>query len=1670
MKSIRSPLAIFVQCMVWLAWLQSGLAFGSTHEVTSDGRIAAGQVTVNQSDGEWNRVEFGTRFTAVPVVVMGPPSYRESQPSTIRIRSVTRRGFEFQIDEWDYLDGNHIAETMSYIALVPGEHNLDGQRAVAGRINPVNHTWKTVDYPSVFSRTPVVLTQQVTSLGVQATVTRLRSVNERSFQVRLQEEEGNDGTHANETVDYIAIRPGSGGLPGSTASLIAGRTPNSVTGLPNWYDVDFGVNIDNAGFVARMQTQEGPDPAALRYTDLSAGSVKVVVEEEASSDDELGHAPETVGWLAFSAGEDWAPLQFESAEQRSTSYEAGAERAIDGVTNGDFSGASVTHTSNSEKTWWEGDLGQERVVSKVKIHNRSDCCAGRLQQFHIILTNKNPGTAGQLLDLQSVLETARVTRRVGEAVDASEPYTWNLNKPTTARYVLIYKPANSVLSLAEVEVEGSTDILAASGIKTGAITYEAWEGIGGTAVDSLTEAAPFPENPSITSSLDRFEAPANRGDYYGARIQGYLVPPRSGEYTFWIASDDNSELWLGENQSASSRRLIASVSDWTQAREWDDPGELGQRSVSIELSAGKPYYIEALHKEAAGGDNLSVAWKGPGIATRRIVEGQYLAPYRPEESGPRLYGAWEPSTYDLQFESAEQSATSHGGRAERAIDGNTDGNWSRDSVTHTTNGPNWWEGDLGREHRVTQVRLHNRTDCCADRLQGFHIILTNRDWGESGETIDIDQVLASAESVKYVSGAVGTDGPFVWTLQGPASVRYVLIHKAGNSALSLAEVEVAGSAPLRFSRLGGGSVLYERWAGIVGNSVANLTGAERFPDSPDHETTLKAFEAPVGDGDSYGARMRGYLIPPKTGSYTFWIASDNGSQLWLGDGPDPASRQKIASVSNYTSYRQWNDPEEENQQSGSVTLVAGKPYYIEALHKEGVGGDHLSVAWSGPGISERQVIGAQHLATYGLDPGTSGAEGFGDGDEEAVLDITNFDSPELGTNDGEDCKEFESQRLDEMHEHYRALLGELPKYDPAQVSAQQEQEQLDLDAHFCERYNRLDDDEKRNNPQIGNPDLYGFNASFHRQYGRLVVYFYLDHLLSNELNEAGIDSGHWDEVSALKARLEARVESSIAIVPEDYQDMAKRYGAMLRDKYWDLQFEEVCREPYRDYHCRPEPAPFDVHQALYWSFLAYVNDRDEFEEKMPAGLSHIGDYDFYSGQVEWYGHACGVDQNPDADFWDRVEDGLYQWDCAVRDTEKAHGVYVATVSIIGSEAKDLVVSFRGTDSLEDALLDLEVGQRTDPVFDDPAAKVHDGFYALWDLYRAHVKDAVRSSIEENGGISGIRKIYVVGHSLGAAVASLAMPEISGMVSREYGLADPRRLMMINFGSPRVGNDVWSDLYDEMDHWFSYVRVHNTHDIVTHIPFDHEVAIGKLSTTERLLVSFYETFASLSWFDLASPIPPLTQKPYRHLSRDIEFRGDIARIGHDLSSHGDGTHPIHEDRMDWAIRLAGFDVDVVHHKGAVYQFHAHRQLLRPSWELEVDESDASNAGRCESVTWWDWRENQSAYAPVYDRTADCGAQYRVLCAKVTNLREKNDPDDPPEVGYGKVQWDTQYDVGQRVTYNEFLQRDGAAVCPSGYRPTRTRPDLFGGVKSDEFPGVIDGEEHWPAPRARSAYED
>ncbi len=157
-----------------------------------------------------------------------------------------------------------------------------------------------------------------------------------------------------------------------------------------------------------------------------------------------------------------------------------------------------------------------------------------------------------------------------------------------------------------------------------------------------------------------------------------------------------------------------------------------------------------------------------------------------------------------------------------------------------------------------------------------------------------------------------------------------------------------------------GWITRDVWTGIPGFDMPGLITNVNYPDNPSFTEMLSGFEAPVNWGDDYGQRLYGFIHPPVTTNYTFWIAGDNRGELWLSSNADPANVSKIA-YTYATEFQEWDKAAA--QQSAPVALVAGRKYFVEVLHKEATGADHISVAWDWGGGTN--LIGSEYLSEPG---------------------------------------------------------------------------------------------------------------------------------------------------------------------------------------------------------------------------------------------------------------------------------------------------------------------------------------------------------------------------------------------------------------------------------------------------------------------------------------------------------------------------------------------------------------------------------------------------------------------------------------------------------------------------------------------------------------------------------
>lgn len=199
--------------------------------------------------------------------------------------------------------------------------------------------------------------------------------------------------------------------------------------------------------------------------------------------------------------------------------------------------------------------------------------------------------------------------KLGEDLTAS--YVFNWTGVSAGSYTLVAKATdnNGAISSASVDI-----------VVTGAITHDVWLDIPGSRISNI----PLESEPSSTGTLKIFEAPTNTGNFYGRRIRGFIYPPTSGNYIFWVSGNDRTELWLSTDENPANKKKIAYTDGYTYVREWTKYPT--QQSTPVALLARQKYYIEALHKELEGSDHVAVGWQLPGGTFQRPIPGIRLLP------------------------------------------------------------------------------------------------------------------------------------------------------------------------------------------------------------------------------------------------------------------------------------------------------------------------------------------------------------------------------------------------------------------------------------------------------------------------------------------------------------------------------------------------------------------------------------------------------------------------------------------------------------------------------------------------------------------------------------------------------------------------------------------------------------------------------------------------------------------------------------------------------------------------------------------------------------------------------------------------------------------------------------------------------------------------------------
>ncbi len=188
------------------------------------------------------------------------------------------------------------------------------------------------------------------------------------------------------------------------------------------------------------------------------------------------------------------------------------------------------------------------------------------------------------------------------------------------------------------------------------ILCQYWRDMPGPQIKTLMDDPAYPRYPSEQIYLDRMEIPPNQEAGYATVLRGLLRPPTDGAYTFYIASDNEGEIWLSPDGRSDAKVLakIANVTDWALPRSWTRKPE--QESKPVELKAANSYFIEIRHKSGGGDNNLAVAWKLPDGTLEGPISGSHFIAVPASKVPPPAVSAIEtsglpmkPGTYRMKI-------------------------------------------------------------------------------------------------------------------------------------------------------------------------------------------------------------------------------------------------------------------------------------------------------------------------------------------------------------------------------------------------------------------------------------------------------------------------------------------------------------------------------------------------------------------------------------------------------------------------------------------------------------------------------------------------------------------------------------------------------------------------------------------------------------------------------------------------------------------------------------------------------------------------------------------------------------------------------------------------------------------------------------------------------------
>ena len=490
---------------------------------------------------------------------------------------------------------------------------------------------------------------------------------------------------------------------------------------------------------------------------------------------------------------------------------------------------------------------------------------------------------------------------------------------------------------------------------------------GGT-IPEFRRLANFPHRPEWEGSsrdLCWFDADDNRA----SRHQAWFVPTQTGNHQFAIASDDNSELWLSPDETPSRLARIAHVPGALAPDAFEAIKE--QQSAPILLVAGRRYFMQVLYQAWGGPNRWNLRVRTPDAMLHSPMPRHLIL--QPALGGvPDLVALAAEDARARPVAVAAPIATPTSAQAAAtAILPSTLSGADEGIVLHIWDGVGFASLAEASERGAFATESHQYrylAEFSAPRSRGDGYIASAQGVfippvaGAYRFILDGDQEVDAwirpdgGESItigsKQQKGPIGarTSDPIVLEAGRRYTLSVRMFESSGDDFMRLGWILPDGSTenPIPSARFAGGGtpglgLKREVWRAIPGSSVDDLIDSGRLGQKPDDVSWVPNAML-AADGDNYGERLSGWIVPPMDGEYSFRMSADDDARLSLDLGGD-----ELMVIAPHVS-----------QPHGAVgsplRLVAKRRYRIEILHKEALGNDRLQFGWTRPDGQVQDIV------------------------------------------------------------------------------------------------------------------------------------------------------------------------------------------------------------------------------------------------------------------------------------------------------------------------------------------------------------------------------------------------------------------------------------------------------------------------------------------------------------------------------------------------------------------------------------------------------------------------------------------------------------------------------------------------------------------------------------------